>query len=462
MAGTRPHGIRPETTLVAAVAAVYVVIMAGATTAVLDATAACAGWPTCDGRLLVPLDNPEVVVALAHRVAALAAGILVLVAGVVAWRNVPSRRVHLVLLATVVLYPAQVAIGALIAVAGPAPVYSGLHLVVGVTIFALLVVALAWTLTATKPDLTVTTTRPQRPIPTGDPSQASPGGNQGVVRAYLRLTKPRLMWLLCLVAVAGMVLAAGRNLTPHVVIATLLGGVLAIGASGTFNNILERDLDRRMHRTADRPLPTTQIPVRNAAVFGVALAVASVGVFLTINRLAAILGLAAILYYSVVYTLVLKPNTPQNTVIGGLAGSFPAVIGAAAATNTIGLPALLLALVIFLWTPAHFYNLALAYKDDYARGEVPMFPVVRGDPTTVRHVLFYLGATLIAAAVLAYATDLGAVYAAATVAFGLGFLWSVLLLHREETRAAALRSFHASNAFLGALLVAIVIDGLAL
>jgi protoheme IX farnesyltransferase len=204
------------------------------------------------------------------------------------------------------------------------------------------------------------------------------------------------------------------------------------------------------------------VPVRNAVVFGFALAMASLAVFLQVNLLTAALGLVAIVFYSVIYTLVLKPNTVQNTVIGGAAGALPALIGWAAVTGTIGLPGLVLAGVIFVWTPAHFYNLALAYKDDYEAGGFPMMPVVRGEATTRKHILLWLGATLVSATGLAALTDLGWVYALATTAVGAVFLWAVVRLHREQTEAAAFRAFHASNAFLGVLLVVVVVDALVL
>jgi len=275
------------------------------------------------------------------------------------------------------------------------------------------------------------------------------------------MMKPRLMWLLCLVAAAGMALAAGSGLEIYTIVATLGGGVLAIGASGTFNHVLERDVDQKMSRTADRPLAVDLIPVRNALGFGLGLTALSLGAFLTINRLAAALGLAAIMFYSVVYTLVLKPNTVQNTVIGGAAGALPALIGWAAVTNEIGWPGLALAGVIFLWTPAHFYNLALAYKDDYARGGFPMMPVVRGETVTRKHILYYIAATFVSTIALAWITELGALYAGTVVVFGGIFLWAAVRLHFERTEAAAFRSFHASNAFLGAVLVAILVDALA-
>jgi protoheme IX farnesyltransferase len=270
------------------------------------------------------------------------------------------------------------------------------------------------------------------------------------------------MWLLCLVAAAGMALGAGRSLTVETVLLTLGGGVLSIGASGTFNHVLERDIDKRMDRTSDRPVATHQIPVRNALAFGLALAVAALALFWQVNALVAALGLTAILFYSVIYTLVLKPNTVQNTVLGGAAGALPALIGWAAVEGSIGLPGIVLAGVIFLWTPAHFYNLALAYRDDYEQGGFPMMPVVRGETETRKHIVYYLGATLVAAGVLGSMTPLGPLYALTSVVLGAVFLWAVVTLHREQTEQAAFRAFHASNAYLGAVLLAIVVDTLAI
>jgi protoheme IX farnesyltransferase len=438
---------------------VYALIIAGASTAIADAASACPTWPACGGRWLA-LDSPALTIVWAHRAAAAAVGALVVAVTALAWLRREPRRVRAALSGALALYPLQVAVGAVAAGAVAAAVVSGGHLARGVTLVSGRGVALAWTRQtrpAGRPEPDDSRSRPADPEPPADPAD----GALATARAYLRLTKPRLMWLLCLVAAAGMALAAGSGLDPGTVVATLGGGVLAIGASGIFNNVLERERDRKMARTADRPVAQHRIPVRNALAFGVALAVVSVAVFLTVNVLAAALGLVAILYYSVVYTLVLKPNTVQNTVVGGFAGSLPALIGWAAVTETVGVPALALAGVIFLWTPAHFYNLALAYKDDYEAGGFPMLPVVRGEAVTRKHIVWYLGATLVAAAVLAWVSRLGPVYAGTSAALGAVFLWAVIRLHRERTATAALRSFHASNAYLGLLLVAIVVDALA-
>jgi protoheme IX farnesyltransferase len=282
--------------------------------------------------------------------------------------------------------------------------------------------------------------------------------------AYFQMTKPRLMWLLCLVAAAGMALGStvGGTLTVGTVLATLGGGVLSIGSSGTFNHVLERDVDEKMERTADRPLASDLVPVSHALAFGVALGVASLALFASVNLLVAVLGLTAIVFYSVVYTLVLKPNFVSNTVLGGAAGALPALIGWAAVTGGLGVPGVLLAVVIFLWTPAHFYNLALAYKEDYARGGFPMLPVVEGEAPTRKHILWYIAATLVGAGVLAAVADLGLLYAVTSATLGGVFLYFAVRLHYEQTEAAAFRAFHASNAYLGALLFAVVVDALVL
>jgi len=457
--------------LAASAMGVYLLLLVGTTVAVTDAVETCAAWPACGDGLLLPTTAAGALV-IGHRIAAVVVGLLVLAAGVAAWRADTRRRVRLSLGISLVCYPVQAALGAVVATTGAAGFLPAAHLLVGMVIFGGLVAALAWTLEAetgdpsdgpvTDPDAL---SPPADPVaPTERPSLPDdPLARVRVVAgAYARLTKPRLMWLLCLVASAGMGLAAGTALAPRTVVLTLLGGVLSIGASGTFNHVLERDVDRRMNRTSDRPLATDVVSVRNALAFGGLLTLASLAAFAAVNWLVAVLGFVAIVFYSVIYTLILKPNTVQNTVIGGAAGALPALIGWAAVTGEVGLGGLVLAAVIFLWTPAHFYNLALAYKDDYARGGFPMMPVVRGETETRKHILWWLGATFVGAGVLATWSALGWLYVATTVVLGAAFLWAVVRLHVDKTESAAFRAFHASNAYLGALLLAVVVDTLAI
>ncbi len=455
---------RPVSLLAVAVIGVYVLVIVGATAALADAAAACRGWPRCGG----DLSNPSVLVALFHRAAAVVVGLLVIAAAAVGWSN-GTRQVKAALATALVLYPIQAATGAFIAT-GTA--LERFHLLTAMVIFGALTLALAWQLEVETGSDDVPEAPPERPSGSSPTAESDRPPSMDVsarpvmdrlemtAGAYVRLMKPRLMWLLCLVAGAGMVLAGTPDL--RTVLLTLGGGVLAIGASGTFNHVLERDVDRRMERTADRPLASHEVPVRNALAFGGLLTVASLWAFLSVNLLTAALGLAAIVFYSVVYTLILKPHTVQNTVIGGAAGALPAMIGYAAVTERIGAVGLILAGVIFLWTPAHFYNLALAYRDDYERGGFPMMPVVRGRTETRKHIVLYLGATLLGAGTLAAVSTLGWLYGVTTVLSGALFLWMVVRLHYERSERAAFRAFHASNAYLGLLLVAIVVDGLAL
>ena len=469
--------------LTATTIGVYLLVVVGVSTAFFDGAAACSTWPFCGNEWLVSPDDPlPLVVAWAHRVVALTVGLLLAATVVRAWtaRHTTPARVRTALTTGAVLYPVQVAIGAFTAVAGAPTGLSSVHLVVAMAIFSVLLLALLWQLEAETPtdaSESATNARTHRRSPAMSPPDAEtvtppdvPPTRRGTppslgpvarIRAYVTLTKPKLWWLLCLVALAAMGIAGGRTLDPWTVAATLLGGVLAIGASGTFNNVLERDVDRQMSRTNDRPLVEGRISVRNAVGFGMALTVVSVVVFVVfVNVLAAVLGVLAILFYSVGYTLLLKPNTTQNIVLGGAVGAFPALIGWAAVTETVGIPAIVLGAVIFLWTPAHFYNLAMAYRDDYERAGFPMLPVVRGESVTRRHVLLYLGATMLAAIALGSHPRLDIVYAVTVAAVGGVFVWVVVDLFRERDQRAAFRAFHTSNAYLGSLLVAIVVDTL--
>ncbi|MFB6124447.1 MAG: heme o synthase [Halanaeroarchaeum sp.] len=450
--------------LVASAIGVYVLVLAGATTSLLHAGGTCGTWPTCQGNL-VAIGTPQTTVAWAHRALGVLVGLVLATTFLSAKRNGPSRVSRIVTLAAVA-YPVQAVLGAIIAVSGDTAVLAALHLTVALSIFTGLLVGLLWRLEdrhglPERPDHSaVEDVADPTPVASSTPSSATYGLRTRIA-AYVRMTKPRLMWLLALVAMASMGLAAGPDLQVGTIVATVTGGVLAIGASGTFNQVYERDRDKYMGRTSDRPVVTDVVPPRRAVAFGLALAAASTGVFLVfVNALAAALGVLAILFYSVVYTMVLKPRTEHNTVLGGAVGAFPALIGWAAVTDQVGVPALVLGAVVFLWTPAHFYNLALIYKEDYARAGYPMLPVAAGDAVTRRHILLYLGATMVAAVVLGTAAELGWFYAAASLVVGVVFLTAAVDLFRKRTERAAYRTFHAANAYLGVVLVAIVLDTL--
>lgn len=457
---TKRIGLDLPQLLVTTIVGVYSLLMLGAFLAVSDGLAACSGWPTCNGQLFVGPGDPASI-AWAHRLIAAIVLVLLLWVVILAWKSAVPRRVRFILLGALVVYPFQAGVGAAAALGWTGTLQSVLHVSWALLIFGMLVLGLAWVLehrygTDETKITSSSSSEPHSPKSADENVLPNPSSR---ARAYFALMKPRLMWLLCLVAAAGMALAAGPSLRLSTVIATLSGGVLAIGASGTFNHVLERDVDQRMRRTADRPIATSAIPIRNAIAFGILLAVASVAIFvLFVNWLAAALGLAAIVFYSVVYTLILKPNTVQNTVIGGIAGALPAVIGWAAVTGNLGLPAVILAAVIFCWTPAHFYNLAMAYADDYAKGEFPMLPIVRGHDVARKHVLLYAAVTMMVVVGLAMTGTLGWLFAVAAIAAGGGFMVMIVSFHKQRTDRAAMRTFHASNAYLGILLVIMTID----
>ena len=280
-----------------------------------------------------------------------------------------------------------------------------------------------------------------------------------LLRDYVALTKPRIISLLLLTTVAAMFVADPSGPSLSTILWTMLGGYLAAGGAGAINHYIDRDRDARMTRTRRRPVPSGRIPPAHALAFGIVLgAIAVVQLALTVNALAAALSLAGLLGYVFVYTAWLKPLTPQNIVIGGAAGAVPPLVGWAAATGSLDLDALWLFGIVFLWTPPHFWALALLISDDYARTGVPMLPVVRGAEATRRQILAY-SLVLVAATLLPVATGLfGAPYAVAAALLGAGFVALSWALVRSPSRRAALRLYLSSLAYLALLFCAMALD----
>ncbi len=278
-------------------------------------------------------------------------------------------------------------------------------------------------------------------------------------RDYISLTKPRIISLLLVTTVATMFVADPSGPPLAVILWTMLGGYLAAGGAGAINHYLDRDRDARMARTRARPLVSGRIEPLHGLVFGIALgALATVQLALTVNALAAALALAGLLGYVFVYTIWLKPLTPQNIVIGGAAGAVPPLVGWAAATGSLALDALYPFAIVFLWTPPHFWALALLIKDDYARTGVPMLPVVKGDATTRRQILAY-SVVLVAFTVLPFLTGLfGPAYLVAALALGGTFIALATRLALQPSRPAALRLYLASLAYLALLFCAMALD----
>jgi protoheme IX farnesyltransferase len=281
----------------------------------------------------------------------------------------------------------------------------------------------------------------------------------GSWRDYVTLTKPRIMVLLLVTGAGGMIVGAGGLPSAGLALAALGGLALACGGASALNHVLDSDIDTRMRRTAGRPVAAGRVAPERALEFGLALSASSFVVLTSfVNVLAALLALAGNLFYVLVYTRWLKRSTPQNIVIGGAAGAVPPLVGWAAATGNLTVPALFLFLVVFFWTPPHFWALALLIKRDYAEAGVPMLPVVRGERETARSIVRY-SVVLVAVTLLPVVwRTLGAVYLGAAVALGLAFLWLAVALARETTPARARRLFSYSLAYLALLFVAMAVD----
>jgi protoheme IX farnesyltransferase len=284
------------------------------------------------------------------------------------------------------------------------------------------------------------------------------------IRAYIALTKPRIIELLLVTTVPAMILAARGWPGTWVVVATLIGGSLAAGSANTMNCYVDRDIDQVMHRTRKRPLVRHEVAPRSALIFGIVLGVAAtLELGFTTNWLSALMADAAIAFYVLIYTLGLKRRTSSNIVIGGAAGCFPVLIGWSAVTGTVGWAAAVLFLIVFLWTPPHFWALAMRFKDDYAAAGVPMLPVVAAPVTVARQILAYSWLMVVASLALVPVGRLGLIYLVSAAAVG---GWFVLEAHALLARTSAgrdprpMRLFHLSITYLTLLFVAIAIDQL--
>jgi len=306
-------------------------------------------------------------------------------------------------------------------------------------------------------------------VATSTPSRSTRGSSvlTPVLRrisAYVALMKPRVIELLLVTTAPVMVLAARGIPDVWLILGTLVGGALSAGSANAFNMYIDRDIDTLMARTKGRPIVTGEITPAKALTFAFVIGAASLVVLtLVANLLAAALSLAAILFYVFVYTLLLKRRTEQNIVWGGIAGCFPVLIGWAAVTGELSLTPWVLFIVVFLWTPAHYWPLSLRYADDYAAASVPMLSVVRSKAAVGLQVILYAWATVVASLVLIPVAPMGLIYIVVAVLAGgwfiveTHFLYSRSLAGRDTN---AMRVFHASNTYLTALFVAVAIDPL--
>jgi protoheme IX farnesyltransferase len=340
--------------------------------------------------------------------------------------------------AALALFVVQMGVGGAVALGGESGLAGALHVGLGAVSLAAAVVAAAL---AFRPGI------------------EAPRGSR---RDYVALTKPRIMSLLLITGAGGLVLGADGLPSLGLTLATLGGLALACGGASALNHVLDRDIDKLMgSRTEARPVASGRVAPARALEFGLALLAASFVVLTSFaNVLAAVLALVGGAFYVLVYTRWLKRSTPQNIVIGGAAGAIPPVVGWAAATGSLTLPALFLFLIVFFWTPPHFWALALLIRRNYEAAGVPMLPVVRGDAETARAILRYTVVLVAITLLPVFAQTVGVVYLASALVLGAAFIVLAEALRRSTTPARARRLFSYSLAYLALLFVALALDPL--
>ena len=434
----------------AAAAGTYLLILSGSLVVGSGASSSCAAWPLCGGGFSLSFDGFPAI-QLLHRGLAAAIGVLIIVS---LFALLKRYRVDRTVRATVALTLAalafQVAVGAAVVTLQLPAALRGLHLALASAVWAGTVV------------LAVLADRlPAAGAPVGvhDEARRPPQSAREVVLDYVSLVKPRIIPLLLITALGGMMMAERGWPSTRLVVLTLLGGALAAAGAGAINCWIDRDLDRAMLRTRRRPLPDGRIAPRHALLFGIALGVAA---FLLlafwVNVLAATLAISGLLFYVFVYTLWLKRWTVQNIVIGGAAGAVPPVVGWAAVTHRVDLTAIYLFAVIFLWTPPHFWALAIRLKGDYARAQVPMLPVVRGEAVARRQILLYTLVLVAVTLAVVVTGALGLLYLAGAAVLGSVFIALAVVNLRNQRQRWSRLLFDYSIAYLGLLFAVMVAD----
>ena len=451
--GSPDTGLIRITTWAAAIT--YLLLLAGTYVRAEGAGLAFRDWPLMGGRLIPSLEPDGALAMMLHRGLALVAAALVIWTAVRVRTTAGTRRMRRLATASIIVLVAQIVIGGINVVTELAVAPRTAHVGVSALLWALVVaMAVGARIDAGAQDA-------EAPIDREAMEREPRGTLASTLGAFAALTKPRIIVLLLVTTVPAMFLAAGELPSLWLIAATLLGGTLAAASANAINMYLDRDIDEVMLRTRHRPLPGHRIRPDAALRFGYSLGVVAFAFLaVTVNLLAALLALSAIVFYVFIYTMWLKRSTVQNIVIGGAAGAVPVLVGWAAVTGGLDWPAWVLFAVIFVWTPPHFWALAMRVKDDYAAAGVPMLPVVRGEDETRRQILVYSVALVVTTLLLAPADGIGIIYLAAAVGLGGAFVGRAALLWRRPSDARAWGLFKFSILYLGALFGAVAIDAL--
>jgi protoheme IX farnesyltransferase len=417
--------------------AVFLVTIGGRLVTLSGATEACTGWPLCQPQGTLGW------MQLIHRASVGFASALMFYLLYRAWRDVRDHRVLLPLATlSVVLFFAQAFVGAMEVTRGFPLYLMVLHDLTAVALWAgLFGLVLASGFLA----------RETVAFPPLDFKQR--------VRDFLTLTKPIVVLLLLVTTYAGMVVGGKAWPSFSLTFWTLLGGFMAAGGSSAINQYIDRDLDKNMQRTSKRPLAAGRMTPAEGLAFGLALSVLSFYVYAGfVNLLAAFLSLVGIIYYVVLYSILLKKATVQNIVIGGGAGAIPPLVGWAAATGGLNIPALFLFAIVFMWTPPHFWALAIVRQKDYARAGVPMMPVVRGERETRWQILIYTLELVAVTMLLPVFKFTGTIYLVSAVTLGLWLIHTAWQVWRKEGNKIAWKMYRYSSMYLAFIFLALMLD----
>jgi heme o synthase len=436
---------------------VYILMLLGSYVTGSEAGLACQGWPLCTPAPWA-VSNHLAEINILHRLFAVFVGLVMLwtvMSALRRWRI--ARGQAIVGLVAGLLFICQAVVGGLIVLLEEPAFVAGLHLALATAVWGTLVLlaALATNQLRAAPQ--------QQELEQMEQVEAEAYKESGVVRQtianYVDLMKPHVTVLLLGVTAAAMAIAR-QGLPPlALVIPTLLGGAMAAGSANCINCYIDRDIDQIMGRTQRRSLPSGRVEPRQALAFGIFLGISSFIILtLFVNLLSAVLAFSAILFYVFIYTLWLKRSTVQNIVIGGAAGAVPVLVGWAAITNSLSMPAIWLFAIIFFWTPPHFWALALLIQKDYEKAGIPMLPVVKGEAETRRQILLYSVLLLAITLVLFAMGAMGYLYLVGAVILGGGLVYLAIRLWLDQSKKWARTLFWYSNMYLAAIFAIMVLD----